>query len=143
MNEMICITCPMGCHLQIERLSGNEIAVTGNRCARGEQYAREEMLSPRRVVTSTCRAKAGAAVAGEATAEGVARCAGEGSLKAGGLPGPRRVPLRTRGSFPRERIPELLALIHKLELQLPVKRGQVVLADALGTGIDLIVERSM
>jgi len=117
MTEMICITCPMGCHLSIERLSENDIAVTGNRCARGEQYAREEMLSPRRVVTATC--------------------------KVAGLSGPRRVPLRTKAAFPRERIPELLTLIYGLEMELPVRRGQVAIADALGTGIDVIVTRTM
>ena len=117
MTDMICITCPIGCHLSIERLSDDDIAVTGNRCARGEQYAREEMLSPRRVVTATC--------------------------KIAGLSGPRRVPLRTKAAFPKERIPELLKLIYGLELRLPVQRGQVAIADALGTGIDVIVTRAM
>ena len=126
MTEMICITCPMGCRLAIEKLSESELSVTGNRCARGENYAREELLSPKRVVTATCRAgrKAGPAAGG------------------GAYP-PRRVPVRTRGSFPKERIPELLGEIYALELELPVKRGQVCIADALGTGVDVIVTRSM
>jgi CxxC motif-containing protein len=122
MTEMICITCPLGCHLEIERLSESEIAVTGNRCARGEQYAQEEILSPRRVVTATCRCKA---------------TVGDSIYR------PRRIPLRTKGNFPKERIPELLKLIYGMELSLPVARGQVVIADALGTGVDVIVARSM
>jgi CxxC motif-containing protein len=124
MTEMICITCPMGCHLQIEKLSETDISVTGNRCARGEKYAREELLSPKRVVTATCRARppAGPAV---------------------GAYRPRRIPVRTKGAFPKERIPELLKAIYELELELPVERGQVCMADALGTGVDLIVTRSM
>lgn len=121
-KEMVCITCPMGCHLEIEQTSGGGISVTGNRCARGEQYAREEILSPRRVVTATCRV----------------RGSGSGSLYA-----PRRVPLRTRSAFPRERIAELLSLVYAMDLGLPVERGQVAIADVLGTGIDLIVERTM
>ena len=138
MTEMTCITCPMGCHLQIEKLSDNDISVTGNRCARGENYAREELLSPKRVVTATCRARwqpgsAGAPSAGLASAAALPAGAGR----------PRRVPLRTSGAFPRERIPELLEAIYRLELELPVKRGQVCIADALGTGVDLIVTRSM
>ena len=45
MDEMVCITCPMGCHLKIERLSEGEIAVTGNRCApRGAVRARGTSL---------------------------------------------------------------------------------------------------
>lgn len=114
----------MGCHLSIERLSDEDIAVTGNRCARGEQYAREELLSPKRVVTATCKAMPiDSAVADLST--------------------PRRVPLRTKAAFPKERIPELLKLIYGLELGLPVLRGQVAIADALGTGIDVIVTRAM
>ena len=136
MTEMICITCPMGCHLEIDRLSETEIAVTGNRCARGENYAREEILSPRRVVTTTCRAApTSPCLAGSGAAAAVA--------SADELYKPRRIPLRTMGSFPREKIAELLTLIHGLELSLPVKRGQVAIADALGTGVDIIVSRTM
>ena len=132
MTEMICITCPMGCRLSIERLSERDIAVTGNRCARGEQYAREEMLSPRRVVTATCK------VAPSSIAIAPASIAAAADLSR-----PRRVPLRTKAAFPREKIPELLKLIYGLELRLPLRRGQVAIADALGTGIDVIVARPM
>jgi len=136
MTEMICITCPMGCHLKIDRLSETEIAVTGNRCARGENYAREEILSPRRVVTTTCRA----APTPPSLADGAAAAAVANPSE---LYKPRRIPLRTAGAFPRERIAELLELIHGLELPLPVRRGQVAIADALGSGVDVIVTRTM
>lgn len=128
----------MGCHLSIERLSENDIAVTGNRCARGEQYAREEMLSPRRVVTATCK------VAPSSIATTPASIAAAAPIDAvADLSKPRRIPLRTKAAFPRERIPELLALIYGLEMELPVRRGQAAIADALGTGIDVIVARTM
>ncbi len=124
MSEMICITCPMGCHLSIERPSEREIVVSGNRCPRGEKYAREELLSPKRVVTATCRAFAPAGASS-------------------GADRPRRIPLRTNAAFPKERVPELLKVIYGLELRLPVQRGQVAIADALGTGIDVLVARTM
>ncbi len=122
-RELICITCPIGCHLSVEKDREGRFAVTGNRCSRGEVYAREELLSPRRVVSATCGIAAGPQMS---------------SLYA-----PRRIPVRTREAFPREKIPELLDMIYRLELPLPVKRGQVAIAGALGTGIDLIVERSI
>lgn len=136
MTEMICITCPMGCHLSIERPSENEIVVSGNRCARGELYAREELLSPKRVVTATCRALEPAM--GASAAVGAGSPTSEESLSR-----PRRVPLRTSAAFPKERVPDLLKILYDLELRLPVRRGQVALADALGTGIDVIVTRTM
>jgi CxxC motif-containing protein len=127
---MICITCPMGCHLSIDRPSENEIVVSGNRCPRGEKYAREELLSPKRVVTATCKAAEGGVASDRAAAE---PCSCR----------PRRVPLRTTAAFPKERVPELLKLIYALELRLPVQRGQVAIADALGTGVDVLVARTM
>jgi CxxC motif-containing protein len=134
-RELICITCPIGCHLSVEKDREGRFAVTGNRCSRGEVYAREELLSPRRVVSATC----GIAAAPPAlhTAEA------QTSPASASLYSPRRIPVRTREAFPREKIPELLDLIYRLELPLPVKRGQVAIAGALGTGIDLIVERSI
>ncbi|PKL06014.1 MAG: molybdopterin oxidoreductase [Spirochaetae bacterium HGW-Spirochaetae-9] len=132
MSGMICITCPMGCHLEIERLSETEISVTGNRCARGETYAREEILSPKRVVTATCK------VASPSAAGAMSRAGSAGELGR-----PRRIPLRTAGAFPREKIAELLELIHNLEMSLPVRQGQVAIPDALGSGVDVIVTRTM
>ena len=142
MDEMVCITCPMGCHLKIERLSEGEIAVTGNRCARGEQYAREELLSPKRVVTATCGIKKGPDAKRIATPS-PGSAAGSPANQKVCLYRPRRVPVRTTTAFPREKIAELLALIYSLEVELPAKRGEVLLADALGTGIDIVVARSM
>jgi CxxC motif-containing protein len=133
MEEMICITCPMGCHLSVQRLSASEISVTGNRCARGEAYAREELLSPKRVVTTTCGI----------AASGAAGDAAGGEAPQGELYRPRRVPVRTKSAFPRERVAELLGLLSKVRIALPVKRGQVCIADALGTGVDVIVTRTM
>ncbi len=135
MQELICITCPLGCHLAIERTSAAEISVTGNRCSRGEAYAREELLSPKRVVTTTC---AIAGIRGAVPASASAAPAAESSLYL-----PRRIPVRTRSPFPKERVPELLALLARTELRLPLSRGDIVVADALGTGVDVIAARSM
>jgi len=147
MSEMICITCPMGCHLHIERLSETEISVSGNRCHRGEAYAKEEILSPRRVVTATCAI----ATEGEspATSSASPKAASEtvgavfDAAQSQDLYRPRRVPVRTTAAFPKEKIPELLSRIYAVKLRLPVERGSVVLSDVLGTGIDVIVTRTM
>ena len=139
MEEMICITCPMGCHLSVQRLSASEIAVTGNRCARGEAYAREELLSPKRVVTTTC---ALVAVLQETAASCETTVSWETATRAS-LYRPRRVPVRTKGAFPKERVVELLGVLSKVDIALPVRRGQVILADALGTGVDVIATRTM
>lgn len=51
MKKMICIVCPIGCHLEINDAHD----VTGNRCKRGISYAIEEVTQPTRMVTTTVR----------------------------------------------------------------------------------------
>lgn len=51
MKEMICIVCPVGCHLTID----SQMNVFNNKCKRGEIYAKKELTNPTRVVTSTVR----------------------------------------------------------------------------------------
>ncbi len=116
----------MGCHLVVDTDEHGEMKVTGNRCARGEHYAREEIFNPKRVVTFTCAAL----------------------LPDGSVPGPesdlpRRVPVRTTVAFPKEKIPELLGALRGITVRLPAVRGTVVLQKALGTEVDVIVARSI
>lgn len=53
MKELICITCPKGCHLKVDEENG--YAVTGNSCPKGEAYGKAELCHPTRVVTSTVK----------------------------------------------------------------------------------------
>ena len=115
-ERLICITCPLGCRLEVERREDGELLVSGNHCPRGARYAREELLAPKRVVTATCR-----------------------SVPEGGL----RVPVRTAGPFPKERVDELINLLYALEVRLPVRRGDVLVPDALGSGIPVIATRTL
>jgi len=50
-KEMICIVCPVGCHLTADENNN----VTGNKCPRGKTYAIREMTDPRRVLTTSVR----------------------------------------------------------------------------------------
>lgn len=61
-REMICIMCPMGCHLTVKQ-DGENISVTGNGCNRGVVFAKEEITCPKRVVTTSVK-----------TAQGVKSC---------------------------------------------------------------------
>ena len=49
MNKLICIVCPRGCHLEID----DQLNVKGNFCPRGVIYAKNELTTPKRKVTST------------------------------------------------------------------------------------------
>jgi len=119
MRNLTCIVCPIGCSLDVEEdpAALDSLSVTGNRCPRGEIYAREEIRAPKRVVTATCR------IEGEA-----------GSVK--------RVPVKTVSPCPREKISALLQDIYKTKISLPVKAGDVVIAGWKGEGIDVVATRT-
>ena len=57
-REMICIMCPMGCHLTIKK-DGDKFNVSGNSCIRGERFAQEEMVCPMRVLTTSVKTELG------------------------------------------------------------------------------------
>jgi CxxC motif-containing protein len=115
-RELVCIACPVGCRLQVLQEGSGEIRVSGNQCEKGDTYGREELLAPRRVVTATVR------LAGSAL---------------------RRLPVKTHLPLPREHIGALLAEASRLEVSAPVARGQVLLSDFLGTGVDLVATRTV
>ncbi len=50
--ETICICCPIGCRLKVEKIDG-EIVVTGNSCPRGKDYGISEFTFPKRVLTTS------------------------------------------------------------------------------------------
>lgn len=115
-TKLICITCPMGCTLQVTHEGKTVLSVTGEGCKRGIEYAERELSDPRRMVATTVRVR-------------------------GGLH--PLVPVYTASPFPKPLIFDLLAELRKIELEAPVKEGQVVLANALGTGIDVVASRDM
>ena len=50
--ETVCICCPIGCRLKVEKVK-DEIVVTGNTCPRGKEYGISEFTLPKRVLTTS------------------------------------------------------------------------------------------
>lgn len=113
--KILCITCPKGCSLEVTR-EGETVVSVKPGCKRGHEYARRELVDPRRMIATTVR------------------------IRGGRHP---LLPVYTAAPFPKGRIQELTALLRELEVETPVKMGAVVLADALGTGIDILASRDM
>ena len=55
-KNLICICCPMGCHLKVNI---EENKVSGNGCKRGIDYGISEITNPVRVITTTVKVKEG------------------------------------------------------------------------------------
>ena len=53
------------------------------------------------------------------------------------------MPVYTAFPIPKARIDDLLTALRQVELTAPVKMGQVVVKDALGTGIDVLASRDL
>ena len=114
-QEIICVACPKGCRLEIQR-EGEAILVGKAGCKRGEEYAVQEINDPRRMVASTVRI----------------RGAGHALL-----------PVYTAKPFPKAKIQELLKHLRMVTAQVPVQMGSVILPNALNTGIDVLASRDM
>lgn len=114
-EKLICVTCPKGCTLEVNR-EGETILKVEAGCKRGQEYARQELTDPRRMVASSVRIQ-------------------------GGLH--PLMPVYTSAPFPKPRIPELLKLLREVQVQAPVQMDEVIVGDALGTGIDIKASRAM
>jgi CxxC motif-containing protein len=115
-TELICITCPMGCTLDVTHDGGTIIDIDGNTCKRGVDYAKEELTNPQRMVTTTVRVR-------------------------GGLH--PLLPVYTSAPIPKARIFDLLAEIRKVEVQAPVSMDEAVLTKVVDTEVDVLASRNM
>ena len=113
--KMICINCPKGCELDVERSADGKVVVSGHACPRGEAYGRAELENPTRMVT--------------------------GLVRVAGMRKP--LPVKTKSPVPKGRIPDVLFAMHQAAVQLPVKIGDVVVPDVAGTGVDVVATANM
>lgn len=115
-RNLTCIGCPLGCALTVELDGGEVVSVSGNTCKRGDDYARKEVTHPTRIVTSSVYVSGGA------------------------IP---MVSVKTASDIPKEKIMDIMASIEHVKVAAPVKIGDVVLANAADTGVDIIATKDI
>lgn len=113
--EMICINCPLGCHLIINK-QNDLIEVSGNTCPRGKEYAINELTNPTRTLTTTVRIK-----------EAIYEC----------------LPVISSKPIPKDRIFDVLRVLKDVEVTSPVRINEVIVKNILDLDIDIIASRSM
>lgn len=113
-RNITCVQCPMGCPLEVTLEDGVVTSVTGNTCPRGKTYGEHEATHPERVVTSLVEV--------------------EGDW--------HPISVKTAAPVPREAIPQVLAQIRAARVTPPVAEGDVVVANAAGTGVDVVATKS-
>lgn len=117
-KDLICIVCPVGCRLTVEKDDTAEkgYVITGNTCKRGVAYAIEEMTHPTRMVPTTVKIE-------------------EAFLN--------RLPVRTDKPIDKNLIFEAMTVINHFSCKAPVKMGDVLIENILGTDVNIIATRSM
>lgn len=110
-KELICIGCPLGCHINASLGDGKVIRVAGNTCKRGDIYARKELVNPTRIVTSTVLVQGG-----------VKRC----------------VSVKTVSDIPKGKVFDSVRALKDITVFAPVSIGDVILENVCGTGIDVV-----
>lgn len=107
-KEMTCISCPIGCRLTVDFSDLDDIRVTGNSCKRGITYGRNEILAPKRMVTTTVR------------------------LSGGGTLSVKTVP-----AAPKEEIFNILRRLKDVTVTAPIKTGDIILKNVC-EGVDIV-----
>lgn len=112
-KRMICIVCPVGCHIDVDEQS---LEVTGNRCPRGSVYGKKELTDPRRMLTTTVIINS--------------------HLQ-------RRLPVKTTDDIPKGLLFKAMSEINKITVKVPVKSGDILLKNLLDTGVDIVSTMSL
>lgn len=110
-RTLICIGCPNGCLVTVDKNPDGSLSITGNTCKKGEEYARNEVTAPKRMVTSIVRVSGGKNPV---------------------------VSVKTKEEIPKEKIAACMEEINCTALKAPVSLGQIVIADVAGTGVDIV-----
>ena len=110
-----CIVCPTGCEIHVKNIDG-ELIVEGHTCKRGEDYAKDEFIAPKRILTTTMR------------------------VENGFLP---LIPVRSDKPIPKDKLGETLKLIAKTQTKAPIKMGDNLIENVLDLEINIIASRDL
>lgn len=115
-KDLICIRCPLGCMLQATMENNEVVAVTGNTCKRGEEYAKVELTNPTRIVTSSVQVEDG--------------CTATVSVK-------------TKSDIPKGKIFECMQALKGVRVKAPVHIGDVIVSNVAGTGVEIVATKEV
>lgn len=115
-RELTCIGCPMGCQITVILQDGVVTEVSGNTCKIGDAYAREEVLAPKRTVTSIVK------------------------VSGGELP---VVSVKTKESVPKEKMFAIMEELKGINVEAPVAIGQVLIENVAGTNVAVVATREI
>mgnify|MGYP000474406807 FL=1 len=108
-RKLTCIVCPKGCQILVKLNNGEIVSIENYQCKRGINYAKNEVLDPRRTLTTTVKLSNG-----------------------------RVLPVRTKEPIPKKLMKEAMLETKDIVVEPPIKIGDVVIKNIAGTGVDLV-----
>ena len=115
-KELICIECPQSCALTIELDNGQVVKVSGNKCPKGQVYAKSEIENPLRILTGTVLSQTLAL---------------------------KMLPVRTDKPIPKDKILEAALELKKLRVRNSLATGDIIVENFMGLGVNLIATRDL
>jgi CxxC motif-containing protein len=115
-KEIICTVCPRGCHIQVIGDGKTVTSLDGYGCKRGITYAEAEYSAPVRILTTTVK------IAGK-----------DNEL----------LPVRSDKPIAKDKILACMDEIKKVSATIPVKRYDILIADILGTGVNIVATKDI
>ena len=115
-HHYTCISCPVGCEITLTADDGVIVEVVGGECKLGVEYAKKEFTNPERILTTTVRVEGGV------------------------LP---VLPVRTEKPIPKKLIKNCMRKLAGVIVKAPIKCGQVIYANIMDTGVNVIASREL
>ena len=112
-RTLTCISCPVGCRMKVIIKEGEVVSLSGNACKRGEVYAKQESLAPKRMVTAVV------------------------SVKGSKMP----LSVKTQEPVDKNKIKTVMNALSLVEITAPITMGQVIVKNVAGTGVDIIATK--
>jgi CxxC motif-containing protein len=115
-THFVCVVCPVGCEIDVVHDGSKIISMEGNKCEKSEEFVRQELTEPMRILTTTVR-----------------------------IQGSRWpvIPVRTDKAVAKRSFPRIMRQLRRIRLQAPVSMLDVVVRDILRTGANIIATRTM
>jgi CxxC motif-containing protein len=115
-KKITCIVCPIGCNIVVKTDGSTCEILEGEKCKRGVEYAQHEALDPRRMLTTSVRVD-----------DGVWPL----------------VSVKSSKPVPKDKVFAILEQIKQTTVKAPVKSGEVLIKDAVQTGIDIVATKTV
>jgi CxxC motif-containing protein len=115
-QRISCIVCPMSCEGIVTFKNGEIKEISGFTCQRGLNYAREEVIAPKRTLTTTIR------------------------ITSGELP---LLPVISKTALPKDKVIACARCLSTVIVAAPIHEGDVVLSNILNLGVDIIATRDI